>query len=127
MATRPEPRVRRGQEDVGLGRDEFRRRFAARFQDPAFEGLAHELEAAERVAWEAYSESRKSPRTRRAGARFADPDFELPVEWLETRARIHWPCSCSPNHALGQGWPYPRHGGDRRTPRSASRGGSSAR
>jgi len=88
MARGRKPRVRRGQESVALERAEFRRRFAARFQDPAFEAVAKELAAAERVAWEAYSEYRKSPRTRRAGRGFADPGFELPVEWLATREAL---------------------------------------
>jgi multimeric flavodoxin WrbA len=97
--------VRKGQESVALERDEFRRRFAARFQDPAFETVAGELAAAEAVAWEAYSEYRKSPRTRRAGRGFADPGFELPVEWLETRARIReagrrWQDPKSPSRIL---------------------------
>ena len=40
------------------------------------------------MAWNAYHEYRKSPRTRRAGPEFREPEFELPIEWLESRARI---------------------------------------
>jgi multimeric flavodoxin WrbA len=40
------------------------------------------------VAWHAYNEYRKSPRTRKAGSEFKDPDFDLPIEWLETRKAI---------------------------------------
>ncbi len=82
------PRVRKGQASVALRRDEFRRRFLARFEDPAFRAADEELAAAERIAWQAYREYRKSPRTRRAGRSFEDADMQLPVEWLEARARI---------------------------------------
>jgi len=32
------------------------------------------------VAWEAYRDGRKSPRTRKAAEGFADPSFDLAVE-----------------------------------------------
>ena len=82
------PRVVKGMESVALTKEEFRERYLQRFYDPAFAPLGDELERVLAVAWEAYSEYRKSPRTRRAGRGFADPDFELAVEWLEARARI---------------------------------------
>ena len=34
------------------------------------------------VAWDAYSNSRKSPLTRNAGIGFADPDYDLAADWL---------------------------------------------
>jgi multimeric flavodoxin WrbA len=40
------------------------------------------------VAWNAYDEYHKSPRTKKAGPGFADPEYELPVEWLAARDRI---------------------------------------
>ena len=73
---------------MALTREEFARRFHARFADPAFAGVRRELAAILEIAWNGYEESRKSPRTHRAGAGFADPGFELPVEWLATRAAI---------------------------------------
>jgi multimeric flavodoxin WrbA len=82
------PAVRKGQGDVKLTRDEFERRLRERFHDPAFGAVDREISAIVEVAWQAYDEYRKSPRTRKAGPGFADPDFELPVEWLETRERI---------------------------------------
>jgi multimeric flavodoxin WrbA len=93
--TSRKPRVVKGAPSVALTREQFRQRFLARFYDPAFaaraggdrEHLAH-LDALLDVAWEAYHEYRKSPRTRRAGADFADPECELPIEWLATRAAI---------------------------------------
>ena len=81
-------RVRTGQPDVSLSREEFERRFRARFYDPAFERVEAEIARLVEIAWEAYREDRKSPRTKKAGRGFADPEFELPIEWLEARKAI---------------------------------------
>jgi multimeric flavodoxin WrbA len=83
-----EPEVRNGQGDVSLSRDEFARRLAERFSDPAFDAVRAELDRVIEVAWNSYEASRKSPRTRKAGPGFADPDYELSVDWLDTRERI---------------------------------------
>jgi multimeric flavodoxin WrbA len=80
--------VRKGQGDVKLTRAEFERRLRERFFDPEFETVGRELAAVVEVAWRAYDEYHKSPRTRKAGPGFADPEFELPIEWLDTRERI---------------------------------------
>jgi multimeric flavodoxin WrbA len=80
--------VRKGQGDPKLSRAEFGKRFRARFYDPAFDSLRGEIDRLESVAWDGYSNSRKSPRTRKAGAEFADPDYDLSVEWLATRDAI---------------------------------------
>src|SRR5438309_594162 len=64
-----------------LGKDEFARRFRARFYDPAFAPLAGEIDRLLAVAWDAYSQSRKSPRTHPAGRGFADPSYQLSDEW----------------------------------------------
>ena len=80
--------VRKGQGDVKLTREEFERRLRERFYDPAFESVERQIADIVDVAWKAYDEYRKSPRTRKAGPGFADPEFELPIEWLETRERI---------------------------------------
>jgi multimeric flavodoxin WrbA len=82
----PEPR--KGQGDVKLSRSEFERRLRERFADPGFDALAPQLHDIVEVAWSAYDEYHKSPRTTNAGPGFANPEFELPVEWLETRSRI---------------------------------------
>jgi len=82
------PRVRKGQPDVALSREEFDRRFRERFSDPAFDAAPDAMQRIADIAWDAYRQYRKSPRTRKAGPGFADPDFNLPVEWLDTRARI---------------------------------------
>lgn len=82
------PEVRTGQTSVALTREEFERRLRERFADPAFDAASPQIAAVVEVAWGAYHEYRKSPRTRKAGPAFADPDFDLPVEWLEARDRI---------------------------------------
>lgn len=82
------PKPRTGQGDVQLPRQEFERRLRERFYDPAFDSVRDELQRVIEIAWDSYSEYRKSPRTRKAGRGFQDPDFELPVEWLETRRQI---------------------------------------
>ena len=65
------------------------RRYEAQFYDPAFDAARPEVARLRDIAWEAYDEGRKSPRTRKAGPEFANPEHELAVEWLETRERIH--------------------------------------
>jgi multimeric flavodoxin WrbA len=84
MATR----VRKGQGDVKLTREEFERRLRERFYDPEFQNVDRQIADVVNVAWKLYDEYHKSPRTRKAGRDFADPEFQLPVEWLETRERI---------------------------------------
>ncbi|UVW29820.1 flavodoxin family protein [Massilia sp. H6] len=80
--------IRKGQAPAKLGRNEFHLHFRKAFYDPAYDQLAHELDAIEKVAWEAYDEGRKAPRTAKAGPGFADPDYDLSVEWKQTRDRL---------------------------------------
>ena len=81
-------KVRKGQGDTTLSREEFGKRFRTRFYDPAFDSLGAEIERLENAAWDGYINSRKSPRTRKAGAEFADPSYDLSLEWLSTRDAI---------------------------------------
>jgi multimeric flavodoxin WrbA len=83
-----EPDVRRGMPAVKLPREEFERRYLARFADPVFAPLERELATIVAAAWDAYSHSRKSPLTRRAGEGFADPAYEIAVDWLAARDAI---------------------------------------
>jgi hypothetical protein len=62
----PSPRLNEG---------EFRKRFLAQFQDPAFDSLASELDNIAAVAWDAYEHSRKAPRTRKVGKRICRPEL----------------------------------------------------
>jgi hypothetical protein len=64
------------------------KRWRERFYDPAFAPKKVELDAIAEIAWEAYDDARKSPRTRKAGTGFADPGYELSVEWLAARQAI---------------------------------------
>ena len=82
------PTVRTGQGSTKLARDEFERRYREQFMDPAFDLVKPEIERLTGIAWDAYNDSRKSPRLRKAGPEFADPEHELSLEWLETRAAI---------------------------------------
>src|SRR5262252_2288727 len=84
----PKPEVRHQSPFVPLSKDEFRKRFYAKFYDPAFDGVAAELERVFETAWNGYDAYRKSPRQAAAGPEFANPEFPLPLEWLATRARI---------------------------------------
>jgi multimeric flavodoxin WrbA len=83
-----QPTVRKGQGDPTLSRAEFSKRFRARFYDPAFDSLRAEIEKLENLAWDGYSNSRKSPRTRKAGPEFADPSYDLSLEWIAARDAI---------------------------------------
>jgi hypothetical protein len=84
----PLPKVRTGQTPTKLTKEEYLRRWRERFYDPAFASKNVELDAIAEIAWEAYDDARKSPRTRKAGAGFADAEYELSVEWLATRQSI---------------------------------------
>ena len=77
----PAPEPRKGTPDPTLSEEEFRRRFRGQFQDQAFDLLSAELDRIAAAAWDAYSHSRKSPRTHKAGPGFADPDYDLAVDW----------------------------------------------
>ena len=82
------PIVRTGQGSTKLAKEEFQRRWMARFYDPAFDAETEARHRLLEVAWQAYDSYRKSPRTQKAGPGFANPDFDLPIEWLEARQRI---------------------------------------
>jgi multimeric flavodoxin WrbA len=79
------PRVVKEMPSVALGRDEFERRFRARFDDSLFDGVGDALDAVVDTAWRSYSEHRKTPRTRKAGPEFADPSYDLSLDWLAAR------------------------------------------
>ncbi|MBI2187756.1 MAG: NAD(P)H-dependent oxidoreductase [Acidobacteria bacterium] len=80
--------IRKGQGSVKLTREQFERRLRERFFDPAFQAVDRQIADVVSVAWKAYDEYHKSPRTRNAGPGFANPEVELPIEWLETREKI---------------------------------------
>jgi multimeric flavodoxin WrbA len=79
---------RKGSPDTKLDRAEFERRYLAQFDDPAFDAARAEINKVAAIAWDGYSNSRKSPRTRKAGAGFKDPIYDLSVDWLAARDEI---------------------------------------
>jgi hypothetical protein len=81
-----QPRI--GTPDPRLSETEFHARFLSQFSDPAFDALRCELDRVAAVAWEAYNQGRKAPRTRKAGAGFADPDYDLSLDWIAARDAI---------------------------------------
>jgi multimeric flavodoxin WrbA len=79
---------RTGQVREPLQRDEFVRRFAERFADPAFDPERAAIDRLAEIAWDGHQHNRKSPFSRKAGPGFADPDYELPDAWRATRERL---------------------------------------
>lgn len=82
----PEPR--KGSPSPRLDEAEFKRRYLMRFADPAFEPLKAELDRIAEVAWGAYAEQRKAPRTQKAGPGYEDPDYDLSIDWIRARDAI---------------------------------------
>lgn len=80
--------VRKGMPSVELSREEFEIRYRSRFADPAFKAVERQLDAVIDVAWDGYSNSRKSPVTRKAGPGFANPDYDVSVDWFAARDAI---------------------------------------
>ncbi len=80
---------RKGSPSPRLDETEFKKRFLNQFQDRAYAPLSVELDRVANAAWDAYFNSRKSPKTRRAGPEFADPDYDLATDWLAARDAIH--------------------------------------
>ncbi|QOY95687.1 flavodoxin family protein [Massilia sp. UMI-21] len=80
--------VRKGQAPARLGRNEFHLRFRRALTDPAYESVDDALDGVEQVAWDAYQDGRKAPRTVKAGPGYADPDYDLSIEWQEASERL---------------------------------------
>ena len=66
--SKPVPEVRKGQGDMKIPAEVFRERLRERFYDPSFDRASTEIDKLVDIAWRAYQESHKSPRTRAAGA-----------------------------------------------------------
>jgi hypothetical protein len=58
------PEVRKGQGNMQLTEQQFRERMRECFFDPAFEAAHDEIDRVVSIAWDAYKDARKSPRTR---------------------------------------------------------------
>ncbi len=79
---------RKGQATGRVSPEVFRQRFRESFSDPAFFAEREALERIEAIAWEAYQEGRKAPRTHPAGSGYADPEYLLSDEWRATREAL---------------------------------------
>jgi hypothetical protein len=83
-----QPDIRKGVPPRKIDRETFEARYRSAFADPAFSPLNAQIDSLAAAAWDAYSHSRKSPRTRKAGPGFVDPDYEIAVDWLQAREAI---------------------------------------
>jgi len=97
--------VRKGQAPDTLARDEFRLRFVRAFDDPAYDAERDAIARLEAIAWDAYDEGRKAPRTHPAGAGYADPGYALSDEWRATKERLEraqaaWADPATPSRVL---------------------------
>ena len=86
MIDAPEPR--KGMPSPELDEPEFRKRFLSTYSDPAFDAFRPELDRIASVAWDGYSNSRKSPRNEKAGPGYANPEYDLPTDWIAARLAI---------------------------------------
>ncbi|NML13505.1 flavodoxin family protein [Azohydromonas caseinilytica] len=80
--------VRKGQTPPPLERAAFGERFRLSFADPAFQAEGAAIARLEEIAWQAYRDGRKAPRTSPAGPGYADPGYALSDEWRATRERL---------------------------------------
>jgi multimeric flavodoxin WrbA len=97
--------VRKGQAPAPLARNEFHLRFMQSFYDPAYQAEKEALGRLEEIAFQAYTEGRKAPKTAKAGPGFADPDYDLSIEWRATRdkllaAQARWEAAATPSRVL---------------------------
>ncbi|MGZ8255606.1 MAG: flavodoxin family protein [Burkholderiaceae bacterium] len=81
-------RVRKGQIAGPMSREEFRERYFGAFKDPAYRAEWPAIVRIEEIAWDGYTNNRKSPLSRKAGPGYADPEYELSDEWREARHAI---------------------------------------
>lgn len=82
----PEPRKLGA--NAQIDKETFRARFRERFYDPAFDGSMSQIDELAEIAWQAYQDGRKSPRTRAAGPEFENPEYQLSEQWLQAREEI---------------------------------------
>jgi multimeric flavodoxin WrbA len=94
----PDIDVRRGMPDVSLSRAQFEARLRARFYDPAFDGLAAEID---RIVEAAGFETGILDLSRLA-SEYGRIIYPCKACVSTAQPLCHWPCSCYPNHALGQ-------------------------
>src|ERR1700749_4799576 len=74
-------KVRTGQAPDKMSRAEFSAHFQTSFYDPLFDREREAIARLEEIAWKAYCDGRKAPKTTKAGPGFADPGYDLADEW----------------------------------------------
>lgn len=80
--------IRKGMPNIQLTKEQFTFRFRDRFFDPDFDAVNDELSKIIDIAWVAYDDYHKNPRTEKGGKDFSNPMAFLPVEWLAARQAI---------------------------------------
>lgn len=83
-----EPKVRKSGEEWSIGEEEFRRRYEKLFDDPFFDHKREEIQELTDIAFRAYNEGRKAPRTTKAGPEYDDPEYDLSVDWIKAKLAI---------------------------------------
>ena len=77
--------IRKGQWPGQMSRELFHAHFQRPFFDPAYDAERGAIARLEEIAWDAYVNGRKAPKTEKAGPGFADPNYDLSIEWRKTR------------------------------------------
>jgi multimeric flavodoxin WrbA len=81
-------KVRTGQAPDKMSRAEFSAHFQRSYYDPLFDREREAIARLEEIAWKAYCDGRKAPKTSKAGKGFADPDYQLSDEWRATHEAV---------------------------------------
>ncbi|HSC19364.1 MAG TPA: flavodoxin family protein [Rhizomicrobium sp.] len=81
-------KVRTGQAPDKMSRAEFSAHFQRSYYDPLFDREREAIARLEEIAWKAYCDGRKAPRTHKAGQGFADSDYDLSDEWRATHEAV---------------------------------------
>jgi multimeric flavodoxin WrbA len=92
-------KIRKGQPDTKLSKEEFFKVFQHNFYDPNFRALDNQIQELSEVAWKNYEDGRKAPKTVKAGPAFKDPDYDLSIEWMDTRNKLR---ALEEQHALAK-------------------------
>ncbi len=98
-------KVRTGQAPDKMSRAEFSAHFQRSYYDPLFDREREAIARLEEIAWQAYCDGRKAPKTSKAGPGFADPNYDLSDEWRANhealqRAAIRQKDISAPSRAL---------------------------
>lgn len=80
---------RKSHENHQLSKEEFVKRYQIHFYDPDFESVKEETKKITEVAWKAYENSHKAPKTEKAGEGFKDPNYDLSSEWIKAHEDIN--------------------------------------